>query len=46
MLSRDQRRDLGKVARERIVQSFSIAACWQKYRDMYTMLLRAKGVTL
>ncbi|SAL77671.1 glycosyl transferase [Caballeronia choica] len=44
-LSLDQRKTLGKRARERIVESFSIAVCWQKYRDMYATLLRAKRVT-
>jgi hypothetical protein len=44
-LSVEQRKSLGKRARERIVESFSIATCWQNYRDMYAALLRAKGVT-
>jgi glycosyltransferase involved in cell wall biosynthesis len=44
-LSIEQRKSLGKRARERIVDSFSIGICWQNYRDMYAALLRAKGVT-
>jgi glycosyltransferase involved in cell wall biosynthesis len=44
-LSLEQREKLGKLARERIVECFSITVCWQKYRDMYATLLRAKGVT-
>lgn len=44
-LSLEQRKTLGRLARERIVESFSITVCWQQYRDMYTTLLRAKGVT-
>jgi glycosyltransferase involved in cell wall biosynthesis len=44
-LSLEQREKLGRLARERIVECFSITVCWQKYRDMYTTLLRAKDVT-
>jgi glycosyltransferase involved in cell wall biosynthesis len=44
-LGLEQRKKLGTLARERIVESFSISVCWQKYREMYATLLRAKGVT-
>ncbi|WP_244438800.1 glycosyltransferase [Paraburkholderia dilworthii] len=44
-LSLEQRKKLGERARERIVEQFSITVCWQKYREMYTALLRGKGVT-
>ena len=38
-LSQEQRKTLGTLARKRIVESFSIAICWQKYREMYAALL-------
>jgi glycosyltransferase involved in cell wall biosynthesis len=44
-LGLEQRKKLGTLARERIVESFSISVCWQQYREMYATLLREKGVT-
>lgn len=42
-LSQEQRKTLGTLARKRIVESFSIAICWQKYREMYAALLGSKS---